>query len=176
MTVAGSVIVDVMRYLLTRGVNAALVLREAGLDPGVVYAPDREISGEEAKAFWHAAAEAAGDPAIGLHVGEATLPSTLGVAGYAIMKSATFGEALRKAMTYIGLVNRGGRAGGKARGALGDTGVHGVRGGFGWKRATLRGGRPGRGHVAFPQRHGQEPRGGGRIVPARRGVGAWLPN
>ncbi len=96
-----------MRYLLMQGVNAESVCREAGLDPSVVYAPDREISAEETAAFWAAAAEAAGDPTLGLHVGEATLPSTLGVAGYAIMKSDTFGEALRKATTYMGLVNRG---------------------------------------------------------------------
>lgn len=107
MTVAGSVIVDVMRYLLTKGVNAELVCREAGVDPGVVYAPDREISGEATEAFWVAAEHAAHDPTIGLHVGEATLPSMLGVAGYAIVKSDTFGEALRKAMTYMRLVNRG---------------------------------------------------------------------
>lgn len=91
--------------LLNAKIPVERVLAKAGVSLAQVDEGSARTPFEAQKAFWAAAQEVAGDPHIGLHLGE-HMPVYRGqVIEYLFSSSPTFGEGLKRALAYQRLVS-----------------------------------------------------------------------
>ncbi len=95
---------DVLFYASSVGVDSATLCRQAGFAPALLSSPDRKVPGRHGRALWTAAVEATRDPNLGLHVGSAAHPSTLGLLAPVLLNAPTLGSALDKLGRYSRLL------------------------------------------------------------------------
>jgi AraC-like DNA-binding protein len=88
-----------------RKVDAAPLLKRAGLSAGVLAMPQKRISAASQGKFLEYAAEAADDSAFGLHLAESANPRITGLLFYAMSAAKTLGEALKLLARYSRIVN-----------------------------------------------------------------------
>lgn len=103
---------SLIQFATARGAAIKLLCQAAGINEDALAQPDARIPGHRSAAVWRKAEELTGDADIGLHLGEAAHPSILGIVGFVMMSSETFGEALEKLVRYTNLLTDG------VRGAL----------------------------------------------------------
>lgn len=119
LDVSASVLVQMLRYLASLGVDTGEFLASGGLDPGVAGRPDERIPMETYLFLEEEAARVTGDDHFGLHMGQFVEPGSWSILGYLMMNCANVGESFAKAGKYsriIGNLIQG--RGGLHRGAL----------------------------------------------------------
>lgn len=93
-----------LRYLVSilrgRGVAVDPVLRRAGLDPILVADSEARLPTRAITVFFAEAAEAVGDPDLGLHAAERVQPEFMGELGYLLRCSPTLGEGMQRVGRY----------------------------------------------------------------------------
>jgi AraC-like DNA-binding protein len=99
-TVAVQAIRDVLNFAAARGVDAAGLAREAGVDPRKLADNNARLAGSSLGRLWELAAERTGDPLFGLHLGAMATPGGLGILGYAMLSSRSLGAALDRLVRY----------------------------------------------------------------------------
>lgn len=84
-----------------RGVDLAPVLGGAGLGGVDVTDPDARFALARLDALWQGAADALGDPALGLHLAETVGAESFGLLSFLGTASPTWGEGLRRVCRYF---------------------------------------------------------------------------
>lgn len=84
-----------------------MLCRRIGIDPAMLSQPDGRVTGETSRALWHELVQQTGDQNIGLHIGEAFNPASLGIVGYVLFNCQTFGQVLDKLSVYMSLFSQG---------------------------------------------------------------------
>ena len=107
VTVAPSLLADMLGYLSARGVNADEVCRQAGIDSRAIPTRTTRLPGQAMAAFWRAAVTASDDPDFGLHCTAASNPGALDIVGYVMLSCRTADEALRRGARFMRLLNDG---------------------------------------------------------------------
>lgn len=92
------------------GADADRLLMRFGFNRRQTLNPLRRISFQKFVEFYEAAAEIAGDPHLGLHIGEYTELDNYDTLGYAARSCDTFGDALRTLCRYLRVVEDGSHA------------------------------------------------------------------
>lgn len=93
------------RAMVSAGIDADAVLGKLGLDKSILAQPELRTPHDAQEWFWQAAEEVSGDPHIGLHLG-AHVPIFKGqVLEYLFLSSPTFGEGLKRALSYQRLLS-----------------------------------------------------------------------
>ncbi len=97
-------LISVPNVLLDRladaGIEAARLLRTAGLSPSRFGSGKANLTTREFFAFWRAAQDLVQAPDLGLRLGSETAPHRLSVASLAALHSPNLGEALQKVARY----------------------------------------------------------------------------
>lgn len=96
---------NVIFYAASRGVPVDSLCKAANFPAERLATPDDMVGGDTLERVWQAAIAATGDPDLGLHMGEAFQPAALGLLGFAMLSSQTFGEALEKLTRYWNLIS-----------------------------------------------------------------------
>jgi AraC-like DNA-binding protein len=91
------------------GVDFDTLARSAGLDPGVLSRPNARIPSSRIQRLWHLAAEATGDPLLGLKAGGLMRPGSLHALGLGIVSSTSVLAALKRIERYSGILSTNGR-------------------------------------------------------------------
>jgi len=105
ITVASSLVADLLGYLRARGIDADALWRRAGGEGAVDATP--RVSAHLIASLWAHAIDVSGDPDLGLHTGFAFLPGALDIVGYVMLSSRTADEALRRGARLVRLLNDG---------------------------------------------------------------------
>lgn len=92
-----------------RGVSPDRLIQEAGIDPDQLGDPDGLLDQARWVALLEAAADATGDPCIGLELAIGLPWKDLGVLGYVVLHSPTAGAALANSARYLAVQQTGGR-------------------------------------------------------------------
>jgi AraC-like DNA-binding protein len=98
------VIVDALETL---GFPSDAVLAKAGVSRDMLRDPNARLPMTSSGRLWHAAAEATGDPAIGLRASRYVKQTTFHALGYAVFASSTLRDALHRLVRYSHLVSDG---------------------------------------------------------------------
>lgn len=93
------------RLLERYDIDAALVFREAGLDPELMDKPRERYKAARRVAAWVKAAELIDDPCFGLKIAECWSPTDLHSLGYAFLASGTLRTALERLSRYVQVVS-----------------------------------------------------------------------
>src|SRR5690348_34558 len=107
VTVAASLLADMVSYLRVHLVDADSVCRRAGIDPSNPDDGTGRIYGARMSAFWTEAIAATGDANLGFHTAIESNPGTLDIVGYVMLSSRTADDALRRGARLIRLLNDG---------------------------------------------------------------------
>ncbi len=107
VSVAASLVADMLAYLRARGVDADAVCRRAGVDPHLHANTAERVGGAAMAALWREAIVESGDPDLALHTSVTFEPGALDIVGYVMLSSHTAGEALRRGARLIRLLNDG---------------------------------------------------------------------
>jgi AraC-like DNA-binding protein len=99
-TVAVQAIRDILYFAGARGVDAASLGRDAGIDPRKLEDGKARLAGSSLGRLWELAAERTGDPFFGLHLGEMATAARLGILGYTMLSSRSVGTALDRLVRY----------------------------------------------------------------------------
>jgi len=83
-----------------RGMNAAALFAELGIDPAVIADPDGRIPQDSMTRLWQRAVAVSGNPAIGLSMAQTLRPGHFSVVGYAMMSSRTLLEGFGRVIRY----------------------------------------------------------------------------
>jgi AraC-like DNA-binding protein len=95
----------VLRYVRERGGDTAALLQSVGLPIDVAERPSLEIDLDQLHAFFEEAALAAGDPALGLHVGLRLTEETWDLLQVVSASARSFGDALLRIAPLVPLLN-----------------------------------------------------------------------
>jgi AraC-like DNA-binding protein len=95
---------DLVFYAASRGADAQALCKRAGVTPTMLATPDEMVSGHIAGALWAAAVEATRDPDLGLHLGEASHLSSLGLVAPVLLNCPNLRRALGKFADYSRLL------------------------------------------------------------------------
>jgi AraC-like DNA-binding protein len=90
-----------LEALRARGVESAPILAQAGLADLPVSDPDARLPLARLDRIWEGAAEAVGDPCLGLHLAETVGSESFGLLSYLGTTSPTWGEGLRRVSRYF---------------------------------------------------------------------------
>jgi len=102
----GSVLLLVFQALQQRGLDAAAIAADAGVDPQLLRDPDTRIDLDTSRRFWMAAVRATDfDPCFGLEVADGMHPTSLHAVGFAWMASSSLREAGERLVRYFRVVN-----------------------------------------------------------------------
>ena len=104
--VRASVLTGFERFLVARGVDTEALLVRAGLSSSTVSDPKNSLPVNSVVTLMEQAAEATGDPCVGLTFAETFLPGGTGVYGYLINNSLTVDDALKTAARFAGLLGQ----------------------------------------------------------------------
>ncbi|HDY99775.1 MAG TPA: AraC family transcriptional regulator [Pseudomonas sabulinigri] len=83
-----------------RGVNAAELFAELGIETEVLTDPDGRIPQDSMTRLWRRAVEVSGNPAIGLSMAQTLRPGHFSVVGYAMMSSRNLLEGFGRVVRY----------------------------------------------------------------------------
>ena len=109
---------SMMRYAVSRGASLEELCAAAGIETAILNRPDERISGAQSLKAWNAAVKATGDMDFGLHLGELSQPTRLGLVGFAMISAADLGGALERLVRYTNLLTDGVRGTITREGAL----------------------------------------------------------
>jgi AraC-like DNA-binding protein len=98
---------SMMRYAVSRGASLEALCAAAGIEPSLLERPDERITGDQSLKAWNAAVKATGDMDFGLHLGELSQPTRLGLVGFAMISAADLGGALERLVRYTNLLTNG---------------------------------------------------------------------
>ncbi|MBN0423587.1 AraC family transcriptional regulator ligand-binding domain-containing protein, partial [Pseudomonas aeruginosa] len=84
-----------------RGLDGRALLREIGLSTLRPEEPEARVTSQQYQAIAAAALALSGDPGLGAQLALRTPPTAHGSLGYAMMASATLGDALCLALRYM---------------------------------------------------------------------------
>ncbi len=87
------------------GLDADLVFREAGLDPGALKNPNARYPVTAMTRLWRLAADRSNDPCFGLTAASYWHPTTWNALGYSWLASKTLEEAMRRLARYSGIIS-----------------------------------------------------------------------
>ncbi len=87
-----------------RGLDGRALLREIGLSTLRLEEPEARVTSQQYQAIAAAALALSGDPGLGAQLALRTPPTAHGSLGYAMMASATLGDALCLALRYMPLL------------------------------------------------------------------------
>lgn len=107
VSVAASLVADMMAYLRARGFDADAVCRRAGVDPHLHADTAARVGGEAMAALWREAIAESGDRDLPLHTSVTFEPGALDIVGYVMLSSPTAGDAIRRGARLIRLLNDG---------------------------------------------------------------------
>lgn len=93
-----------MAYAEERGVPKSEILAAGMIHPATLENPDGRVRRSQVCAAWDYAAEALGDPSIGVHVAESLPVGAFDVMDYMVATSQTVGEGLDALLSYLGLL------------------------------------------------------------------------
>jgi AraC-like DNA-binding protein len=93
----------ILRALEARGVAAATLAEQAGIDPAAL-GPDARVPRPALTRLWELAVEATGDPAFGLEASRHAAQTTFHALGYAVLASVTLKEAFERIIRYRRLI------------------------------------------------------------------------
>jgi AraC-like DNA-binding protein len=96
---------NVLFYTAARGFDLEQMCRAARLDRAVLHQPDEMVDGAVVERVWAVAIELTGDEDLGLHLGEAVHPASLGLLGFAMLSCETLGAAIEKLARYWNLMS-----------------------------------------------------------------------
>lgn len=105
--ISASVVRDIVNFAAMKGASSEEICRAAGVLPAVLNEPDKLIAGKHIYRAWQKAEELTGDANIGLHLGEQSHPTAIGIVGFVMLSCETLGEALAKLMRYSDLMSDG---------------------------------------------------------------------
>ena len=95
----------ILLALEARGIDPAVLVERAGLDPAAFADPDARFDVTDTAKLWRSAVEATGDPAFGLFASRFVTQTTFHALGYAVMASSTLREAVERNVRYGRLVS-----------------------------------------------------------------------
>lgn len=101
MSFQASFILNIVHFCEKQGVEGKYLLARSGIDTATLGEP---ISLDKVDSLWKNAIELTGDNFLGLHIGEDSNLSALGVVGQLIQNSQNVEEALQQACKFIGLL------------------------------------------------------------------------
>jgi|SRR5690554_1963124 len=105
LTDSGVLLRMAYKAMQNAGVDADAVLAKVGLDKSILTQPELRTPHDAQEWFWQAMEEVSGDPHIGLHLGP-HMPVFKGqVLEYLFLSSPTFGEGLKRALSYQRLLS-----------------------------------------------------------------------
>ena len=99
-TVAVQAVRDILIYAEARGVDAARLTRDAGIDWRKLEDNNARLTGSSLGRLWELAAERTADPLFGLHLGAMATPGGLGILGYMMLSAGSLGTALDQLVRY----------------------------------------------------------------------------
>lgn len=105
VTIAASLLADLLGYLRLQGVDADAVARRAGLPPHPD--PSVRVSATTMHVLWAESIATTGDHDLGLHSGMSFQPGALDIVGYVMLSSHTAFDALRRGARLMHLLNDG---------------------------------------------------------------------
>lgn len=97
--------IAIARTLEARGLDARGLFARAGLEMAALRDPNGRYPVSKMSRLWKLAAEASGDPCIGLRAAEHVQPATFHSLGLALMASTTLEDALRRAARFSRIVS-----------------------------------------------------------------------
>lgn len=103
--IAMPLIRTVLGCVMRHGLDADRFLRELALEHTPLHDLSRRIDLSVYDQVQEHAMKVLNDPALGLHMGEQTSPSNLGLLGHLLISAPTLGDAVRQWMNYHRLVN-----------------------------------------------------------------------
>jgi len=98
------VLIQLMQYLSSMKVDTNKLLRSVGIEPDILELPDERVLIEKYIMLEDAAARAAKDPWLGLHMGQIMEAGNWTILGYMMMNCKTIGEAFRKYAKYSDII------------------------------------------------------------------------
>jgi AraC-like DNA-binding protein len=98
----------VKRAVEAKGLDAAALMQQAGMDLSLLDDPLARYPSEQTLAFWTLALQASGDPLLGLHTARHISPATFHALGYAALASSTLDEYFERAARYFKVVTDAG--------------------------------------------------------------------
>lgn len=99
-TVAVQAVRDVLYFAEARGVDAARLTRDAGIDRRTLEDNNGRLAGSSLARLWELAAERTADPFFGLRLGSQATAGGLGLLGYTMLSSRSLGAALDRLVRY----------------------------------------------------------------------------
>lgn len=96
-----------LQYLAQRDVDAGAIARACGITLGFPAGTDDRVPGRQVEQLWRLAANATGDPLVGLHMAEAYSPGALDIVGYIVLSCRTVGDVLDRVSRYMRVLNDG---------------------------------------------------------------------
>ncbi|HZY79960.1 MAG TPA: AraC family transcriptional regulator [Cyclobacteriaceae bacterium] len=94
------IIRDIIYGAAERGASAAGLCRKLGIGMADLNNSEKRTDFETACLSWEHAVKATGDPLLGLHIGESSNPSIMGLLGYLMQNSTTLIDAFRQVCDY----------------------------------------------------------------------------
>ncbi len=108
-TVLAATLTPMKETLEDSGIDFVALAREAGVDPALMLLPNARYPVARLKKLWQLAAEASGDPILGLHVGNRSRPGVLHALGLGLVSSTSVLKALQRIERYSSLISTNGR-------------------------------------------------------------------
>jgi AraC-like DNA-binding protein len=105
VTIAASLLADLLGYLRLQGVDADAVARRAGLPAHPD--PSMRVSATTMYRLWTESIATTGDHDLGLHSGMSFQPGALDIVGYVMLSSHTALDAIRRGARLLQLLNDG---------------------------------------------------------------------
>lgn len=102
--VRASILLGFDRFLAERGVDAAKIFRDAGINFSDAGDPERDLPLNSVIRVMEDAAEAAGDPCLGLHFARTYPVGGTGVLGFLFVNSVTVADAMKTVERYVPLL------------------------------------------------------------------------
>jgi AraC-like DNA-binding protein len=94
-----------VRTLQSRGLDAEVLLRRAGIDPAALRDPNGRVPVRSMARLWALAVEQTGDPCLGLKAAAFVQPATFHGLGMAMLASQDLGDALHRSARFSRIVS-----------------------------------------------------------------------
>ena len=98
------IIREIVYGAVGRGASLKALCEVVQLTPADLHSSDRQVGFDACVQIWESAAASTRDPLLGLHLGEQTGPTIMGLVGHLMQNSATLLEAFQKVEQYNQLV------------------------------------------------------------------------
>jgi AraC-like DNA-binding protein len=96
---------NILHFAAAKGVSEASLCAAAGFPLDKLAVPDDLVGGPNVERIWQAALTHLRDEALGIHLGEACQPTSLGIIGFAMLSCSTLGKALEMLSRYWSLMS-----------------------------------------------------------------------